>query len=153
MRIRLLVMLCFCLSLSLLIGCSPKKSNDFTTWDEEKVFSFLNEIRSYISEIPIETNNKAKIVKLYEQYFSPELSGKIVDSLYVESGNGWKIPDGDGGYLFIVPNKEQNEVKITFNKDSIIVEEIYEPETWMYSKLQYTITYDKKTVISEWIIE
>ena len=151
MRIRLLVMLCLCLSL--LLGCSPKKSNDFTTWDEEKVFSFLNEIRSHISEIPIETNNKAKIVKLYEQYFSSELSVKIVDSLYVKSGNGWKIPDGDSGYLFIVPNKEQNEVKMTFSKDSIIVEEIYEPETWMYAKIQYTITYEKKPVITEWIIQ
>ena len=151
MRIRLLVMLCLCLSL--LLGCSPKKSNDFTTWDEEKVFSFLNEIRSHISEIPIETNNKAKIVKLYEQYFSPELSVKIADSLYVKSGNDWKIPDGDSGYLFIVPNKEQNEVKITFTKDSIIVEEIYEPETWMYAKIQYTITYEKKPVITEWIIQ
>lgn len=149
MRFILIVMLC----LSVLVGCSPDKSNDFSTWDEEKVFSFLNDIRGYISEIPIETDNKEKIVKLYEKYFSPELSAEIVDSLYVESDSSWKIPDGDGGYMFTVPNKEQNEVKITFNKDSIIIEEIYEPETWMYSKIQYTITYDKKPLITEWIMK
>lgn len=149
MRIILMVMLCF----ALLVGCSADQSNDFSTWDEEKVYSFLNEIRSYISEIPIETDNKEKIVKLYEKYFSPEWSVKIVDSLYVQSESGWKIPDGDGGYMFTVPNQEQHGVVITINKDSIIVEEKYVPESWMYTKNQYTIMYDKKPIITEWVIE
>lgn len=147
MRIIFIVMLCF----SLLVGCSADKSYDLSKWNEEKVYSFLNEIKSYISEIPIETENKGKIVQLYEKYFSPELSIKIVDSLYVKSDSGWKIPDGDAGYIFIVPNKEQNKVSITINKDSIIVQEIY--DFWMYSKIKYTIVYDEKPLITEWIME
>jgi maltose-binding protein MalE len=149
MRVILVVVLC----ISLLVGCSADKSNDLSKWNDEKVYSFLNEIQSYIWEMPVETDNKEKIVNLYEKYFSPDLSVKIVDSLYIESDSGWKIPDGDGGYIFIVPNKEQNEVLITINKDSIIVDEKYAPESWMYTKLQYTITYDKKPLITEWIMK
>ncbi|KGR77984.1 hypothetical protein [Ureibacillus manganicus] len=149
MRIILFVMLC----IPLLVGCSAAKSDDFSKWNDEKVYNYLNEIQNYISDIPKETNNKESIVMLYEKYFSSELSVKIVDSLYDKSENGWKIPDGDGGFIFTVPNKEQNKVLIIFNKDSIIIEETYEPETWMYSKLQYTISYDKKPLITEWILE
>ena len=150
MRVTLIVMLC----LSILVGCSSNKTNDFSTWDEEEVYRYLNEVQHYVSDMPIETDSKEKIVKLYENYFSPELSVQIVDSLYVvEVDNGWIIPDGDGGYMFSVPNKEQHNVVITINENTIIVEELYEPETWMYSKMQYTITYDKKPLITEWIIE
>lgn len=148
-NILIAIILCF----SLLVGCSADTSNDFSTWDEEKVYSFLNEIESYIREIPKETDSKEKIVKLYEKYFSPELSVKIVDSLYDKSDSGWKIPDGDGGYIFTVPNKEQNEVLIDISKDLILVEEIYESETWMYSRIKYTIMYDKRPLITEWIMD
>lgn len=145
----LIIMLCFLL----LVGCSIDKPNDFSSWNEENVYDFFNEIQSYIREIPNETDSKEKIIKLYEKYFSSELSNEIVDSLYDKSDVGWKITDGDGGYIFTVPNKQQNKVLMTINKDSILVEEIYEPETWMYSKFQYIITYDKRPLITEWIKE
>lgn len=147
MRAILMLILC----ISLLMGCSADRSNDFSAWSEESVYRFLNEINRYISEIPIETDNKEDIVKLYEKYFSPELSVKIVDSLYVKTESGWKIPDGDAGYLFVVPNNEQNEVSIKINNDSIIVQEYY--ESWMYSKIQYTLSYAQRPIITEWMME
>jgi len=138
---------------SLFVGCSANNSNDLSKWDEERVYRFLNEIKSYISDIPIESTNKEDIVKLYEKYFSSELSSTIVDSLYDKTDSGWKIPDGDAGYLFIVPNNKQNDVTININKDAILVQEKYESESWMYSNIQYTISFNKKPIITEWIME
>lgn len=131
---------------------SDRNQDDLTTWDEEKVFSFLNEVNQYVRALPIETDSKEKIIEQYEVYFSSELSKKIVDSLYIQTtDNGWKIPDSDGGYIFIVPNRksDNSQVTIEYNYDYIKVKESY--EYWMYTSIEYTIRYEDKPVITEWI--
>jgi len=122
---------------------------DLSAWDEELVYQFLNEVEQFVRDIPIETTSTDPIIEKYEAYFSPDLSREIVNALYMETEGKWMIPDGDGAYMFVVPNQEQNEVSIQINEGSIVIEENY--EFWMYTKIQYVITYDKKPVISEWI--
>lgn len=91
--------------ISLLIGCQNKNIGeiDFTTWNEELVYDFLNDVHQYVRKIPLETKSKDEIVKMYNEHFAPELSEKIFKSLYIENDAGWKVPDSDGGYIFIVP--------------------------------------------------
>jgi len=139
------------ISFSLLVGCRADEPHDFSNWDEERVYRFLNEIDSHISDIPLETDNKEEIVQMYEAYFSPELSVKIVDSLYQPADRGWKVPDGDSGYIFFVPDNQQNKVTMDIGQDAITVQEEF--EFWMHARNQYTITYDQKPIISEWIME
>jgi hypothetical protein len=130
-------------------GCKNKDTtvNEFTTWDQARVFTFLNEVLEYTRDIPLETESKEVIVKKYERYFTQDLSAKIVDSLYVKSDKGWYIPDGDAGYSFFVPSEP--DVSIEFNKENIKVRETH--EIGMYSLLEYTVIFDDKPIISDWI--
>lgn len=152
MRIIILLMV---ILISMLTGCTNDHDSkiDFTTWDEEKVYAFLNEVHQYVREIPLETKSKEKIIKKYNKYFDPELSEKIFESLYIKNDKGWKVPDGDGGYIFIVPEGEYegSEVQIEFQKDFIKIRETY--EIGMYTAIDYIIRYNKKTIISEWKYE
>jgi hypothetical protein len=122
--------------------------------DEKGVYAFLNEVYEYRRRIPLEADSKEQIIEKYERYFTRELSGRIVDSLYVETENGWKVPDGDGGYIFTVlgAGDEGSEVKFEFNKDYIKIRETY--EIGMNSAIEYTIRFiDGKSIITEWIIQ
>lgn len=133
------------------INVNEKNQDDLATWDEEKVFSYLNEVHQHVRKLPVETDSKEKIIEQYEVYFTPELSKKIVDSLYIQkTDSGWKIPDSDGGYIFIVPDRESetSEVTIEFNQDYIRVKETY--EYWMYTSIEYVIRNEDKPVITEW---
>jgi hypothetical protein len=170
------ILVCGLLSISILTlaGCKPKNTNttqaseimatptitstptaikedvDLTTWDDAKVYTFLNEVHEYVRGIPLETTSKEQIIEKYEKYFTHELSGKIFDSLYVKTDQGWKVPDGDGGYFFTVPD-DKNEVKLEFNKDYIIIRETY--EIGMFSAIEYTIRHLGKPVITDWKLE
>jgi hypothetical protein len=142
----------YVLSFIIILAVSGCKNNDntiqvFTAWDKAKVYGFLNEVFKYTREIPQEAKTKEEIIKKYERYFSPELSGKIVDSLYIKSDKGWFIPDGDSGYSFYVP--EESELDIEFNKENIIVRESH--EIGLYSLIEYTIQFDGKPIITDWI--
>lgn len=145
------------ISLTLLLSTcaiNDRNQDDLATWDEEKVFSYLNEVKQHVRNLPVETDSKEKIAEQYEVYFTPELSKKIVDSLYIqETDNGWKIPDSDGGYIFIVPNRESENsvVTIKYNNDSIKVKESYEHDTWIYTSIEYIIRYEDRPVITEWV--
>jgi hypothetical protein len=165
------ILMCGVLSISILTlaGCTPKNTKQATeiiatptdnieeinlsTWDDRKVYAFLNEVYQYVRGIPLETTSKEQIIEKYEKYFTPELSGKIFDSLYVKTDQGWKVPDGDGGYIFIVPDdkSEGSKVKIELNKDFIIIRDTY--EIGLYSAIEYTIRYIGKPVISDWKLE
>jgi hypothetical protein len=162
------ILMCGLLSISILTlaGCTPNNTNqsneimatptaikeeiNLTTWDDEKVYAFLNEVHQYVRLIPMETTSKEQIIEKYEKYFTPELSGKIFDSLYVKTDQGWKVPDGDGGYMFMLPDDEYegSEVKLEFNKDFIIIRETF--EIGLYSAIEYEIRYIGKPVISDW---
>jgi hypothetical protein len=89
---------------------------DLTTWGEEEVYDFLNKVQENIRKLPTETNSINHIIEQYELFFSPELSKKIVDSLYEKTGDVWRVPEGDAGYIFFVPGKgsEDNEVTIEY---------------------------------------
>lgn len=133
------------------INDNNKNQDNLATWNEEKVFSFLNEVNQYVRALPVETDSKEKIIEQYEVYFTPELSKKIVDSLYIQkTDSGWKIPDSDGGYIFIVPDRESenSEVTIEYNQDYIRVKETY--ENGMYTSIEYVISKEDKLVITEW---
>lgn len=147
------IIIIFLFLLALIVSGCAKDTEDFTTWDEDKVYAFLDEIHQYIRGIPLETKSKDKVIKMYTTYFSAELSEKIVESLYIKNDAGWKVPDSDGGYIFILPRREQegSEVKIEFQKDFIKIRETY--EIGMYSALEYKISYKKKPIISEWTYE
>lgn len=152
---RILVTLVISLAL-LLSACTinDKNQEDLAAWNEEMVFSYLNEVKQHVRNLPVETDSKEKIIEQYEIYFSPELSKKIVDSLYIQNtDNGWRIPDSDGGYIFIVPDRESenSEVNIEYNHDYIKVKESYDSETWMYTSIEYTIRYEDRPIITEWI--
>lgn len=135
------------------INDNNKNQDNLATWNEETVFSFLNEVNQYVRGLPVETDSKEKIIEQYEVYFTPELSKKIVDSLYIQkTDSGWKIPDSDGGYIFIVPDHESENSKVTieYNNDFIKVKETY--EYWMYTSIEYTIRYEDRPIITEWIL-
>lgn len=78
--------------MGILIGCTKDNDTkiDLTTWDEERVYAFLNEVQQYIREIPLETTSEEQITDKYERYFTPELSVKIFESLYIKNDNSWK---------------------------------------------------------------
>lgn len=137
-------------------GVNPSENNevvsssDLSSWNIQRTNAFLREVDQFVREIPIETTSKEQIIEQYEQYFSPELSEHIFHALYFEIEGKWMIPEGGGEYFFRAPNPEQNEVSIYSNGTSIIVEEKY--EYWMYTKIQYTITYENnKPLITQWI--
>jgi hypothetical protein len=123
---------------------------DLTDWDAALVEQFLAEVGRFVREIPAETASLESVVAAYEQYFTPELSRAVVQSLYVESDGTWRIPDGDGGLMFTVPDRTNNEVAIFAGEQAIVVEERY--RSWMYAKTQYVITYDEKPMITDWRI-
>lgn len=157
MRKFILLSMIIGLSVSL-ISCTnnEQKEIDFTTWNDEEVYAFLNEVHEYIrTEMPVETNSEDKVIKQYERYFTPEWSEKIFRSLYNKTENGWKIPDGDAGYMFVVlgNSTESSGVTIEYSKDYIRIRETYHKEMWMYSAIEYTITYTDRPVISDWKVE
>jgi Txe/YoeB family toxin of Txe-Axe toxin-antitoxin module len=128
---------------------------DFTSWNEKKLYEFLNKVLEYTHQIALKIYpSKEEILTKYQNYFTPELSVKIVDSLFVKTDRGWKVPDGDGGYIFTVPVKgkdEHSDVVIEIQKMFIKLKATY--EIGMYSLIQYTIQYDNKPIITEWIMQ
>lgn len=150
--ILLLMILAFILS-SCMNNENKSTENNLTTWDEERVYAFLNEVQQYVRGIPHETKSKNAIVKMYEKYFTTELSMKIVESLYIKENSGWKVPDSDGGYIFTIPTGEYegSELTFEFRDDYIKIRETY--EIGMYSAIEYTIGYKGKPVIIDWKYE
>ncbi len=126
---------------------------DFTTWNEKKLYDFFYEILEYTNQISMKIYpTKEEIITKYQAYFTSELSVKIVDSLFVKTNGGWRVPDGDGGYIFTVPVKgeyEQSNVEIDIQEKFIRLKATY--DIGMYSFIQYTIQYDSKPIITEWI--
>ena len=135
-------------------GAYEQNDYDFTTWNEKKVYDYLNEVNEYTKQIIEKTYpSKEEIIAKYQTYFAPQLSEKIVDALFVKTADGWKVPDGDS-YVFTIPIKgeyEQSDVKIDIQHKFIKLQATY--EIGMYSFLQYTIQYDGKPVITEWIMK
>jgi hypothetical protein len=69
---------------------------DFTTWNEKKLYDFLNDVLVYTHQIAMKSYpSKEEIMTKYQAYFSPQLSAKIVDSLFLKTDDGWKVPDGE----------------------------------------------------------
>ncbi|MBO8171935.1 MAG: hypothetical protein H0Z33_08590 [Bacillaceae bacterium] len=127
---------------------------DFTSWDEEQLYDFLQDVKAHTQKsYQLTFVQKAEIIAHYEKFFSPELSKKIVDSLFVQTDEGWKVPDGDAGYIFFVPAKESDnsDVVIDFEEDYIRLKVTF--ETGMYSAIEYVIEYDEKPLITEWQME
>ena len=125
--------------------------SELSAWSDDLVYQFMAEVDELVRSIPAETDSRDTVISQYEQYFSSELSGRIFDSLYVERDGRWVIPEGDGGYLFIPPDPERNQVSILRGEDFIVVEETY--DDWMYSKVRFTIRHDGKPLITEWIMD
>lgn len=136
----------------LMTACTGNNNQvDFSTWNEDDVYNFLEEVQLKVRELPVETTSKDQVIQQYELYFAPELSKEIVDSLYIETETGWKIPDGDAGYIFFVPSKgtEESEVTIEFTKEYAKIREVY--ESGMFKEIEYTIgLLDNKPIITEW---
>jgi len=135
-------------------GCTKnevKGEFDFTSWDEDKVYDYLNEVDQYVKEIPTESNSKEQIVRMYEKYFSPELSQAIFDSLYIKTDNKWNVIQGDSGFIFHVPSESDSDgskVSIEFNMEYIRILET--SEFGMYSEVEYVIRYTNNPLITEW---
>ncbi|MDF2653426.1 MAG: copper amine oxidase-like protein, partial [Paenibacillus sp.] len=73
---------------------------NFSTWNEKKLYDFFYEILEYTNQISMKIYpTKEEIITKYQAYFTSELSVKIVDSLFVKTNEGWRVPDGDGGYI------------------------------------------------------
>ncbi|MCU6712997.1 hypothetical protein M6D81_30280 [Paenibacillus sp. J5C_2022] len=145
-------MLLFILALVLSACTKVSESVDFTKWSDEEVYAFFNGVYEDIRQLPVEAESLDVIRGNYETYFSTELTKKIIDSLYTKTDNGWKIPDGDAGYMFSVPGSSQDgKVVIEYSKAFIQVTETF--EDGMYNKVQYKIEYRNKPVITAWIIE
>jgi hypothetical protein len=134
---------------------TEKPNYDFTTWNEKKLYDFLNEVLKYTHQITMKVYlSKEEIISKYQAYFSPELSVKIVDSLFIKTADGWKVADSDGGYIFTIPVKgedEHSDVVIEIQEKFIKLKATY--EIGMYSCIQYTVQYDSKPIITEWIIQ
>lgn len=141
------------LVVSLASACSSSSnpSIDFSDWNDDQLYAFLHEVKDHLNDLPVETDSIEEIVKKYSIYFSEELSENIVRSLYIQDGDQWKIPDGDGGYIFIVPGAATNsgEVTIEYGEDDITIRESY--EEGMYKMIEYKIEYDERPIITEWI--
>lgn len=134
---------------------STTNHQDFTEWNEDMVYEFLYEVEKHVRNIPIETSSKEQVIEQYAQYFTLELSEDIFDSLYIENDNGWKVPDGDAGYIFFVPTGEYegSKVLIEINQSYIKIRETYENETNMYPAVEYVIRYPDNPKITEWVYE
>lgn len=136
----------------LITACTGSNNQvDFSTWNEDDVYNFLEEVQLQVRELPVETTSRDEVIQQYELYFTPELSKEIVDSLYIQTENGWKIPDGDAGYIFIVPSKgsEESEITVKFTEEYIKIREVY--ELGMFKEIEYTIgLIDNKPIITEW---
>ncbi|MHA6483601.1 hypothetical protein ACX1C1_17070 [Paenibacillus sp. strain BS8-2] len=145
---KMLIVLC----MLVLAACSSgNRQDDFTAWDEEDVYHFLEEVQLMIRELPVETDSRDSIIQKYETYFAPELSIKIFDSLYNKTDNGWRIPDGDAGYLFVVPGRgtDESDVTIERSRARIIIQEVF--ASGMYEDNSYTIDWiDNKATITDW---
>jgi hypothetical protein len=121
---------------------------DFTTWNEKKLYDFMNEVKEYTNQVAMKTYiTKEEIIPKYQTYFSQQLSEKIVNGLFVKTDDGWKVPAGDT-YVFTVPEKGEN-VMLEVQKKFITLKATY--EIGIYSLIQYTIQYDSKPIITEWI--
>lgn len=135
------------------IGCINDNDSDidFSNWNEERVFKYLAKIKQHINDIPVIVNNRDDAIKKYEKYFTIELSNKIFDSMFVQINNQWRVSDGDAGYIFTVPSREEetNKVDVTIEKDELKVRITY--EIGMYSIIEYTIrNQNGEPVITEW---
>ncbi|MDQ0878886.1 hypothetical protein QFZ77_007545 [Paenibacillus sp. V4I3] len=128
---------------------------DFSTWNEKKLYDFMNEVLEYTNQIEMKIYpSREEIITKYQAYFTPKLSVKIVDSLFVKTDDGWKVPVGDGGYNFTIPVKgeyEHSDVVIEIQEKFISLKATY--EIGMYSLIQYTIQFDSKPIITEWITQ
>ncbi len=139
------------LFIGFITACTNTAQVELTHWDEDEVYHFLHEVQEHVRTLPAETNSRDPIIDQYELFFSPELSKEIVDSLYEKTEDGWKIPDGDAGYIYFVPSRgsEESVVTIEYDKDYIKIRETY--EFGMFKEIEYTIRMiDKKPKITEW---
>lgn len=138
--------------MGLLTACSTNNYQvDLSTWDEDDVYNFLEEVQQNVIEVPVETNSLEQVIEQYELFFTPELSKEIVDSNYIKTDDGWKIPDGDAGYIFFVPSRgtEDSDVTIEITKDYINIREVF--EFGMFKEIEYKIgLIDNKPKIMEW---
>lgn len=138
--------------IGLMTACSTNDQQvDLSTWNEEDVYRYLEEVRHHIWDIPVETTSIDSVIEQYEQFFHTELSKTIVESNFIKTENGWYIPDGDAGYIFHVPNRdsEQSVVTIDFSNDEIKVKEVY--EFGMFKEIEYTVALiNGKPKITEW---
>src|SRR5690606_16154698 len=127
------------------------KNEDLSAWQEDDVYSFLEEVEQHIRQLHVETDSIEQVIAQYEIYFASQLSNDIVYSNFIETENGWKIPDGDAGYIFFVPSRgtDSSEVTIDFTNDYIKIQEVY--EFGMFKEIEYTIELvDGKPKITEW---
>ncbi|OEH86983.1 hypothetical protein BHU72_01635 [Desulfuribacillus stibiiarsenatis] len=162
-RYFLAMLLVFAISI---VGCTPTKDHTTpntppsdnpelaTTWNEERVYAFLEEVNLHVRQIPYQTNSKEAVIQQYEQYFSPELSETIFNSLYDKTDTGWLVPDSDAGLIFVVLGKsnESSATEFEFKEDSIRIRETY--DMGMYNAIEYTISFDTgKPIITDWIRE
>jgi len=141
------------LFVGLLTACTANdiKNEDLSAWQEDDVYSFLEEVEQHIRQLPVETDSIEQVIAQYEIYFASQLSKDIVYSNFIETENGWKIPDGDAGYIFFVPSRgtDSSEVTIDFTNDYIKIQEVY--EFGMFKEIEYTIELvDGKPKITEW---
>jgi hypothetical protein len=155
--VRMFCGIFFMMFILLLDACEDRITieHNFSAWNEEKVYGFLNEVLTYTQQITRKTYpSKEEIIREYQKYFTPELSGKIVNSLFIKSVDGWMVPDGDSGYIFMIPVKgedEQSSVIIDIQKELIQLKVTY--EIGMFSLIQYKIQYLDKPIITEWILQ
>ena len=107
--------------------------NDFSSWDDQQVYSFLKEVFDHSqASYTMSFKTKADIVTYFEEYFSTTLSEEIASSLFQEnsSGDSWSVVEGSDGGFFVYEDDEYNEVTITNNKDAINFIAKYEMGLW-----------------------
>jgi hypothetical protein len=125
---------------------------DFTQWNEQQVYAFLQEIAAYAKEINTKAYNDIKEpASLYEKYFSPVLSEEIARGLFVKKGSTWTLLEGDPGYLMIAPEPDEklgNQVEMTFQKSFVKIVATY--QIGLYSKIEYRIEDLDGPKIIEW---
>lgn len=154
---RSLGLILICLFGLCLAGCQSADTKDadevdFLTWDQVKLYAFLDEVATYNNEINNKTyTDKNEIVKQYEKHFTLELSQKIVDGIFVEKDNQFKIIEGDPGYILIRPssdNSEGQQVDLKFEKEYISMIVTY--QIGLYSKIEYHIENQDGIKITKW---
>jgi hypothetical protein len=145
----------------LLVGCQAEnitpdngQMDKFTSWNEEKLYRFFEEVLAYTQKAyrNIYTfNTKEEIVSYFSKYFSSEISERIVNSIFIKTDEGWKAPDGGGGYMFAVPRRSNNiQVEIDFDNEWVRLKATF--VTGMYSSIEYVIENYENPMITEWII-